>query len=226
MMSSFLHRHREELIRRCMVKVGQRPMRQATDLQLSSGIPLFLAQLQRTLEAEERQQPMESLKISGASGGDALSLSEMGLSAGAHGRHLMALGFTVDQVVHDYGDLCQAITDLAVESDAPFAVSEFRTLNRCLDNGIASAVTGFTSQRDLSFAEKEHARASEHEDVLLAGLRNALATATYAVAAMEIGNLPMSGSTGNILKKSLEAIRSHVGGPTLDAVRKEASATD
>jgi hypothetical protein len=226
MMSSFLLRHREELIRRCTAKVAQRPMRQATPLQLSNGIPLFLGQLQRTLEAEERLQPMESLKISGASGGDALSVSEMGLSASAHGRQLLALGFSVDQVVHDYGDLCQAITDLAVESDAPFAVSEFRTLNRCLDNGIASAVTAFTSQRDVSLARKQHARATEQEEVLLRGLRNALATATYAVVAMEIGNLPVSGSTGSILKKSLEAIRKQVGGPTLDEIRKETSATD
>ncbi len=40
----------------------------------------------------------------------------------------MELGFSVDQVVHDYGDLCQAITDLAVERDAPFSVDQFRTL--------------------------------------------------------------------------------------------------
>ena len=52
----------------------------------------------------------------------------------------VALGYTADQVVHDYGDLCQAITDLAFERDAPFAVDEFRTLNRCLDNAIADAV--------------------------------------------------------------------------------------
>jgi hypothetical protein len=29
-----------------------------------------------------------------------------------------------------YGDLCQAITDLAFERDAPFAIPAFRTLNR------------------------------------------------------------------------------------------------
>jgi hypothetical protein len=36
-----------------------------------------------------------------------------------HGRALLDLGFNVSQVVHDYGDLCQAITDLAYERDAP-----------------------------------------------------------------------------------------------------------
>jgi hypothetical protein len=67
-------------------------------------------------------------------------LSEIGTSAVAHGASLLGLGYTVDQVVHDYGDLCQSITDLAFERDAPFSVEEFRTLNRCLDNAIADAV--------------------------------------------------------------------------------------
>jgi hypothetical protein len=64
----------------------------------------------------------------------------MTVSAGAHGKKLLELGYTVDQVVHDYGDLCQAITGLSVERDAPFAIHEFQTLNRCLDNSIADAV--------------------------------------------------------------------------------------
>jgi hypothetical protein len=226
MMSRFLLDHREELIERCRAKVARRPMRQPTALQLTNGVPLFIDQLQRTLEAEERQQTVESLRISGAAGGDAQAVSEMGLSASAHGKQLLNLGFTVDQVVHDYGDLCQAITDLAIESDAPFAISEFRTLNRCLDNGIASAVSAFTSQRDVSLAAKEQAKASEQQEILLHALRNALAKATYAVAAMEIGNLPVSGSTGSILKKSLEAIRTHVGGPSLRDLQNDTGDTD
>ena len=74
----------------------------------------------------------------------------MGVTATAHGKDLLTLGYSVDQVVHDYGDLCQAITDLAFERDAPFATSEFRTLNRCLDNAIADAVTEFSFQRESS----------------------------------------------------------------------------
>ena len=61
-----------------------------------------------------------------------MSLSEIGVPAARHGKELLALGFTVDEVVHDYGDLRQAITGLALERDAPFLVDEFRTLNRCL----------------------------------------------------------------------------------------------
>jgi len=74
---------------------------------------------------------------------------KVGASAILHGQDMLSLGFAVDEVVHNYGDLCQAITDLAVERDAPFSVEEFRTLNLCLDNAIAYAVTAFSSEHDL-----------------------------------------------------------------------------
>ena len=33
-----------------------------------------------------------------------------------HGGELLALGFNLSQVVHDYGDICQAVTEVAVEN--------------------------------------------------------------------------------------------------------------
>jgi hypothetical protein len=149
-MHKFLSNNRDELIARCTAKVAQRPKRAATAKQLANGIPLFLQQLTKTLEAEEQGNVAEGVRISGPAGGDITALSEIGVSAAAHGKELLNLGYTFDQVVHDYGDLCQAITDLAVERDAPFSVDEFRTLNRCLDNAIADAVTEFAAQRDAT----------------------------------------------------------------------------
>jgi len=59
-----------------------------------------------------------------------------------HGAELFAAGFTLSQVVHDYGDICQAITALAEECRAAVTVlEEFPLLNRCLDAAIAAAVT-------------------------------------------------------------------------------------
>ena len=86
-----------------------------TTAELTHGIPLFLDQLIKTLEVEQTSDPMRSRKVSGPAGGGTPVLSEMGAAAALHGRELMQHGFTVDQVVHDYGDLCQAITDLAFE---------------------------------------------------------------------------------------------------------------
>jgi signal transduction histidine kinase len=131
---------------------------------------------------------------------------------------LLELGYTVDQVVHDYGDLCQAITDLAVERDAPFSVDEFRTLNRCLDNAIADAVTAFSAQRDLTVSRRHTLEANERLGYFVHELRNALHTAVLALAALEAGHLPITGATGGVLRRSLGALTSLVN-RSLDEVR-------
>ena len=206
MMHSFLTNNRDDLIARCKVKVGLRLRRAATPEQLANGVPLFIDQLTQTLKAEEIGDASESLRISGSPGGDANSPSEIGVSAGAHGEVLLGLGYTVDQVVHDYGDLCQAITDLAFERDAPFAVDEFRTMNRCLDNAIADAVTEFSAQRDTTIFRQQSADANERLGFLVHELRNALGTATLAMSALELGNLTVVGATGAVLRRSLTAL--------------------
>lgn len=205
-MHSFLSSHRDELIARCKEKVAQRPRRAATAEQLANGVPLFLEQLTKTLEAEEQGDAGKSLRISGAAGGDATALSEIGVSAAVHGKRLLELGFNVNQVVHDYGDLCQAITDLAVERDEPFSVDQFRTLNRCLDNAIADAVTEFSVQRDATVARRLSDEEHERLGVLVHELRNHLHTAVLAFSALESGTLPIGGSTGGVLKRSLTSL--------------------
>ncbi|WP_332824928.1 sensor histidine kinase [Ramlibacter sp.] len=218
-MRRFLINNRDELIVRCRQKVAKRFSRAATAEQLEHGVPLFLDQLTRTLGAEDKGRPAESLRISGPSGGDAHSLSEIGVSAAAHGKELQELGFTVDQVVHDYGDLCQAITDLAFERDAAFQIEDFRTLNRCLDNAIADAVTEFSRLRETSLVGEEHAASNERLGFLAHELRNALGTATLAVSALELGNMPVGGATGAVLKRSLAAMAALVE-HSLDDVRR------
>jgi len=208
----FLINNRAELIARCKHKVAQRPRRAATHQQLANGIPLFLDQLTRTLGAEEANEVAESIRISGPSGGDALALSEMGVTATAHGKDLLTLGYSVDQVVHDYGDLCQAITDLAFERDAPFATSAFRTLNRCLDNAIADAVVEFSFQRDAKLARQQKTEERRRAGFLAHELRNSLQTATSSLRALELSGMPITGATGAILKRSLAAMGNLVAG--------------
>lgn len=223
MMHLFIANNRDELVRRCKEKVARRPHRSATEAQLSNGVPLFIEQLRRTLQAEEGGDPAQSFQISGAAGGNASALSEMGVTATAHGKQLLELGFTVDQVVHDYGDLCQAITDLAVERDAPFGVDEFRTLNRCLDNAIADAVTEFSFQRDMSLARTQELAVEQRIGFLAHELRNSLSAATLAVAALETGTLPISGATGAVLKRALATMVRLVNG-AVEEVRDKAGA--
>ena len=222
-MHSFLSNNRDELIARCKAKVAQRPNRAATAQQLANGVPLFLGQLTDTLRAEGEGNVAEGVRISGPAGGDAASLSQIGVGATAHGKDLLALGYTVEQLVHDYGDLCQAITDLAVERDAPFSVSQFRTLNRCLDNAIADAVTGFSAQRDVTLSLRHSADESERLGTLVHELRNHLQTAMLGFTALESGTVPISGSTGALVKRALASLSALLD-RSLGEVRAKASA--
>jgi hypothetical protein len=213
MMHDFLANNHSELVERCRAKVARRPLREATAQQLQNGVPKFLDQLIRTLRAEQKSPATDSRKISGPAGGGG-SPSEIGKSAAQHGRELLNLGFSIDQVVHDYGDICQAITDLAYERDAPFSVDEFRTLNRCLDNAIADAVTEFSYQRDFTVADRQAIEMNERLGFFAHELRNSLQTATLAFTASKTGNLNLSGATGAVLEHSRVRSDGFSGGST------------
>lgn len=207
MLHDFLAGNRADLIDRCRLKVAQRRAPKATDAELEHGIPLFLEQLIKTLRIEQSAEPMQSRTVSGPAGGANPASSEIGESAARHGSELLKHGFTVDQVVHDYGDLCQGITDLAFEQDAPIGVDEFRTLNRCLDNAIADAVTEFSYQRDALVADKAADAMNERLGFLAHELRNLINTATLARAAIKAGNVGVAGATGATLDRSLIGLR-------------------
>jgi hypothetical protein len=179
-LSEFIEVNRDELIGRCRAKVSQRSSPPATELELARGVPLFLDQLTEEL----RNGPSKSAEIS--------------KGAVQHGYDLLRQGFTIGQVVHDYGDICQAITDLAVETSAPIGTDDFRTLNRCLDDAIAAAVTEFGRGQDVVLA-------GESQELLtLTG------TAITAFEALQTGNVGIGGSTGTLVHRSLLAIRTLV----------------
>ena len=210
MLYDFLITNQRELIDRCRSKVAQRSSPDVAAAEWADGIPLFLAQLIKTLEIEQTSRPMRSRKVSGPSGGGRPVLSEIGETAGRHGRELLLHGFTVEQVVHDYGDLCQAITDLAFELDAIIEIDEFRTLNRCLDNAIANAVTEFGYQRDLLVSDTQSHSWNERLGYFAHELRNLLHTATLALTAIKAGNVGVAGATAGVLERSLVGLRNLV----------------
>jgi signal transduction histidine kinase len=202
----FLTTNKADLIERCRLKVAKRLAPKVAGQGLAHGIPRFLEQLIKTLELEQTSEPTRSRRVSGPSGGGAV-VSEIAATAALHGRELSERGFTVDQVVHDYGDLCQAIADLAFERGVPIQVDEFRTLNRCLDNGIADAVTEYAFQRN-SLVESNGVKAlNERLGFLAHELRNLIHTATLAVMAIKAGNVGATGATGALLDRSLIGMR-------------------
>jgi signal transduction histidine kinase len=210
MLHEFLTSHRAELIDRCRSKVAQRAAPRVTQAELVHGIPLFLDQLIKTLQVEQTSDPMLSRKVSGPSGGGNPVPSEIGAAAALHGRELLQQGFTVDQVVHDYGDLCQAVTDLAFELNTPIETDEFRTLNRCIDNGIADAVTEYSYQRYSLLVTDGVQALNERLGFLAHELRNLIHTGTLAFTAIKTGNVAVNGATGAVLERSLIGLRTLV----------------
>jgi hypothetical protein len=209
MLHEFLSRNRDQLIVRCREKVASRPVPPATELELRHGIPLFLDQLTVALrenavlrlhDAAHGAPAIVTLRKHGGA-------TDIDSTAGAHGNELLLKGYTVDQVVHDYGDLCQAVTDLALEQNALITTDEFRTLNRCLDNAIADAVTAFERQRDEFIAEANTEATNLRLGFLAHELRNLTTNAILAVAAIKRGNVGVAGATGAMLDRTLIRLR-------------------
>jgi hypothetical protein len=179
----FIRGNREELIRRCRAKVAQRSAPPPTEAEIDSGVPLFLDQLVEEL----RHGPSKTHEIS--------------TSAVRHGGDLLLQGFTIGQVVHDYGDVCQSVTDLAVELAAPISNDDFRTLNRCLDDAIAGAVTEYARAQDV-------ARNGESDE-----LRSLTNTAITAFEVLQTGSVGIAGRTGGLVLRSLLGIRALMDRP-------------
>lgn len=204
MFYEFITMHREAIIAKTRQRVSTRAWPPPSTVELENGVPLFLTQLSETLRLESTASPFSSTAI--------------GTSATRHGSDLLALGFTVSQVVHDYGDICQAVTELAHEQGVPITASEFQVLNRCLDTAIADAVTEharITAAAQLS-GELERAGLLMHE------LRNKLNTSLFAFDVLKRGTVGVSGSTGGVLGRSLVSMRALVES-TLSDIRTAAS---
>jgi hypothetical protein len=209
MLHEFLASNRTVLIDRCRIMVGSRSDPKATEDELVHGIPTFLDQLIETLTLELTLQPPDkSLSVRNARGEVA---ADVGTTAALHGRDLFLKGFTIEQVVRDYGDVCQAVTNLAVETGVPISVDEFRTFNRCLDNAIAGAVTEYAKNTPASNDDNPRNSNSQLEP-LARELRSHLQTAILAVTAMKAGSVGTGGATAAVLDQSLTAMRDIIEG--------------
>ena len=175
--------------------VASRSDPKLTDIKLARGIPIFLDQLIETLNIEQTSDAARS------------SSSEIGAMAALHGRDLLERGFTLEQVVRDYGDVCQAVTHLAYETGTTIEVDEFRTFNQCLDNAIAGAVTEYAFRQAEVTTEEGFQALNSRLGPLAHELRNYLHIAMYAVKAIKAGSVGMAGATGAVLDRSLLGMR-------------------
>jgi hypothetical protein len=186
MLHEFISANRDEIIARCRAKVATRSVPPPSKAEIDHGVPMFLDQL------------VDELRV-GLSPN--LTITR---TATTHGHDLLDQGFTVAQVVHDYGDVCQTITEMAVERTADISADDFRMLNRCLDDAIAGAVSQYTTEREQLIVGGS-ANPSAPTEVLVRELRIAIRTARLSLEAFRAGNVGITGSTGTLLQRSLMA---------------------
>ena len=191
MLCKFITVNRGDIIRRCRSKVATRSIPPPTAAEIDHGVPVFLDQLGNALRGHKADMDIAETAV-------------------LHAHDLLLQGFTISQVVHDYGDVCQAITELAVDLDAPISADDFRLLNSCLDDAIAAAVTEYGRERQQT-RDDESTRANERLGFFAHELRNLLSTASLAFDAMKRGNVGTTGSTAMVLDRSLTRLRELVG---------------
>lgn len=187
MLFEFLTEHREEIIARTRAKVAERSAPRPTAEELQHGVPLFLSQLIENLRLHTRY-----------------TSEAVGQSATRHGGDLLRIGYTVAQVVHDYGDVSQVVSELADEMKALITMDELQIFNRCLDDAIAEAVTEYVRQRQRATAEE----GVERLGVFAHELRNRLHAAMLSFDILKKGRVGIGGSTGAVLGRSLRGLRS------------------
>ncbi|MBC8074107.1 MAG: HAMP domain-containing histidine kinase [Deltaproteobacteria bacterium] len=189
MLEKFIVTHRNAIIEIARTRVALRMSPKPSDEELVNGIPRFLDQLGNALRLAKTT--------------DAVDHRAIQESAAMHGRELLEMGLTIAQVVHDYGDVCQAVTTLVAERQVKMDASEFRTLNLCLDDAIAGAVTEFARLREQALAVDGNERLGQ----LAHQLRGLLNTATLAFSSVQSGRVATAGSTGMLLSRCLLGLR-------------------
>jgi signal transduction histidine kinase len=188
----------------------------ASSQQLKRGLPIFFNQLLDILQhdpavpARTAVDAEKMVEAAYAADEPAIAVAAgrhqeaaVARSAGAHGTELQKLGYTLSHVVHEYGAICQAITELAHVKKVAIEPHEFQKLNQCLDTAIAGAVTTFQAQS----AEGDAARETEHLGFLAHELRNALNVVNVSLRLIKSGTVGFAGSTGQVLDKALKRIQ-------------------
>jgi aspartyl aminopeptidase len=166
---------------------------------------LFLRQLAATRVREQRSDRPESADTPSPE-----RRNEIGTSAALQGADLLRLGYSIEQVVHCYGDMCQSVTGLAIEQSMPISTDEFRTLNRCLDNAISEAVAAFGTANQALIDARALNSLPARLAAFVAEQRRLVEIAIQSYAVIRSGSVGVSGATGNLLSHALEELQTLV----------------
>jgi hypothetical protein len=199
----FLADNRPELIKRTRARIAAHSSPRPSEAEMEHGVPLFLSellsQLATALRDEAARDPAQKRAPTLSSEAD------IARSGALHGQNLGKFGFSIEQIVRDYGDVCQAVTELADDEGALVTAAEFHTLNRCLDSAIAGAVTSWSQEREKSFVTGEGRRDRRFLTLVDA--------ATVSLGALRAGRVGSGSDTAAVIEKCLIEMRSVLADP-------------
>lgn len=187
MLSEFLEEFREEILSLANEKTVKLAGSLPSSKSLRGGMPVFYQHLINFLKQPARTSSQKNISIGAAD----------------HGKELLRLHYSLSHVVHSYGAMCQAITELAHQRKAKISSREFNELNLCLDIAIASAVSEFQFRSE----QATHAREVKTLGMLVHELRNSLSSATIAHDMIKQGLVGVGGSTSRVLEENLDRMR-------------------
>jgi len=190
MLHDFLIANRGEILGRSRTKLAARKALTPSEAELADGLPLFLDQLIGILRSENGERTA--------------GLGSVSTSVALHDGELVRIGLTVGRVVHDYGSICQSVTELADERHVAITADELQTFNRCLDQAIAQAVTEYEHQRDRTVGGNPGAA---HLSFLAHQMGDLLTTSMLTFDALAGGSVGVHGRTGTLLGRSLQRMR-------------------
>jgi hypothetical protein len=202
-LQEFIKTNHDTLVTMTRAKVKKRDAGARSDnLETTHGVHVFLDQLRGALEDEQKRDPSKQAAA------DPPTNPNIATTAALHGHDLFKSGFSVDEVVHDYGDVCQAVTELAVEQKTDISVADAHTLNRCRDNAIAAAVTAWSDDRESDLSATAPAGASADQKL------RRLVTGSLAIFEMlRAGKIGSGGAAAEKLGRQLEEMRGLLQAP-------------
>jgi hypothetical protein len=204
-LQDFVKANHDKLVSMTRAKVTKRDMGKPRSeaLETQHGVHVFLDQLRGALDDEATRDPASRAQA------DPPTNPNIAKTAALHGHDLFKLGFSVDEVVHDYGDVCQAVTELAVELETQISVDDFHTLNRCLDNAIAAAVTTWSTGRESELSATASSQTSSDDK-----LRSLVSGSLTIFAMLRTGKVGTSGSSVEMLGRNLQQMRDLLDAPS------------
>lgn len=217
MLHDFINSNRSEILEKCAVLSDFKGDREPSQVESLGQIQVFIDQLVEKLRVEDaliRAVSSRSTEASSPALESTASLeNEMAASASTHGGELHEQGFSVDEVIRNYGSVCQAVTTLASETNESITASEFRCMNFCLDDAIANAVLAFF-RLELGRVKKNsdlQRRVRNHLSLdVIAEMLSNTESALLAHTALRSGKIGIDGSTGKLLESSLKRLKTLV----------------